>query len=269
MAIRTQYEQGQFCWISLEARDLDEARRFYRELFGWQSQDVELPDGPRAAEFTLDGRRVAGASQMPQQRVDRDQPAVWRSYIRVDDLESTCARVTELGGEITLSATDVQQLGRTALVRDPTGAEVGLWQAGTQQGAELMQDFHCCCWNELLTRDIEKAREFYGALFGWEFADYPSSETPYYVVSQHGEETSGLLQMDQRWGEMPARWMVYFAVHSVDLSVDYVRQLNGFVQIHPYDIPEGRFAMVSDAQGAAFDLVEMNQLEEASVEESE
>ena len=66
-----------------------------------------------------------------------------------------------------------------------------------------------------------------------------------------------MLQMDERWGDMPPRWMVYFAVQSVDLSVDYVRQLGGFVLVHPHDIPEGRFAMVADHQGAAFDLVEM------------
>jgi hypothetical protein len=125
-----------------------------------------------------------------------------------------------------------------------------------------MQDFHCCCWNELLTRDIARAREFYGQLFGWEFADYPASESEYSVVSQHGEETSGLLQMDARWGDMLPKWMVYFAVHSVDLSVDYVRQLDGFVQIHPYDIPEGRFAMVADSQGGSFNFVEMDQVDE-------
>jgi predicted enzyme related to lactoylglutathione lyase len=115
-----------------------------------------------------------------------------------------------------------------------------------------------------LTRDIEAARDFYGQLFGWEFAEYSAAIAKYYVVSQQGEENAGLLQMDQRWGEMPAQWMVYFAVQSVDLWVDQVRQLGGFVQVHPFDIPEGRFAMVSDAQGAIFDMVEMDSQAEES-----
>ena len=116
----------------------------------------------------------------------------------------------------------------------------------------------------MLTRDIEAAREFYGRLFGWEFADYTESDSKYYVVSQHGEETGGILQMDERWGDMSPKWMIYFAVQSVDLTVDYVRQLGGFVHVHPYDIPEGRFSMVADYQGGSFDVVEMYTSEEDS-----
>ncbi len=130
---------------------------------------------------------------------------------------------------------------------------------------DVTQDYHCSCWHELLTRDIETARTFYNQLFGWEFSDYKSAWSKYYVVQQGEEENSGMLQMDERWGDMPPRWMTYFAVRSVDITVDQVRQLGGFVHVHPYDIPEGRFAMVGDAQGAVFDLVEMSE----TVEDSE
>jgi len=258
MAIRTGYRHGQFCWIDLVARNMAEARKFYLDLFGWESVDMDTQGGPPYAEFYLQGKKVAGIGQMSEQMLSKDLPANWNSYIHVDDLESVCAHVTELGGEVTVPVRQVLEAGKLAFIRDPTGAEVGLWQQGNHFGAELMQDYHCCSWNELLTRDIEAARDFYGRLLGWDFADYPSSFAKSYVVSQHGEETSGLLQMDERWGDMPPRWMVYFAVQSVDLSVDHVRQLGGFVTIHPLDIPEGRFSMVADSQGAMLDLVEMS-----------
>jgi len=263
MAIRTGYQEGQFCWIDLWARDMAEARRFYRELFGWESQEVEGNGGPGYAEFSLEGKRVAGVEQMSEAMLSRDLPSMWHNFINVEDLEATCDQAAELGGKVTMPPA-APRASRLAFVEDPTGAQVGLWQKESHFGAELTQDFHCCCWNELLTRDIDRAREFYGRLLGWEFSEYTSSDAKYYVVSQHGEETSGLLQMDERWGDMPPRWMVYFAVQSVDLSVDYVRQLGGFVQIHPYDIPEGRFAMVADPHGGSFDMVEMSEAGEGA-----
>ncbi len=262
MAIRTGYQPGQFCWIDLVARDMDQAREFYRELFGWESVDVDTEGGAPYAMFLLEGKKVAGVGQMSKEMLAQELPSNWNSYINVDDVESICAQVPEAGGEVTLGAMDIFEAGKIAFIRDPTGAQVGLWQKGTHFGAELTQDFHCCSWNELMTRDIEKAREFYGRLFGWEFADYTSGDAKYYVVSHQGEECSGIQEMDERWGDMPPRWMVYFAVQSVDMSVDFARQLGGFVQVHPHDIPEGRFAMVADQHGGAFDVVEMADPEE-------
>ena len=259
MTVRTGYENGQFCWIDLLARDMDAARHFYGELFGWESTDVDTNGGPPYAQFLLSGKRVAGMGQMSDEMRGRDRPASWNSYLNVDNIAATCVRVSELGGKVAGPAVDIQGVGKLAFIQDPTGAQVGLWQKGGHFGAELTQDFHCCCWNELLTRDIAAAREFYGRLFGWEFVDYTESDSKYYVVSHHGEESCGLMQMDERWGEMPPSWTVYFAVKGVDLMVDYVRQLGGFVLTRPYDIPEGRLAMVTDSQGGLFDVVEMTE----------
>ena len=132
-----------------------------------------------------------------------------------------------------------------------------MWQKDQHFGAALHQDFHCFCWNELCTRDIDRAADFFGQLLDWEFAEYPSPLGKSYVVRNRGEECSGLLQMDHRWGEMPPSWLVYFAVQSVDITVDRVRQYGGYVLVHPFDIHEGRFAIVADGQGAMFDLVQM------------
>ena len=259
MAIRTGYEQGQFAWVDLVARDMAEAREFYGKLFGWESVDIDTQGGPPYAQFHLQGKTVAGIGQMNEAMLQKSLPANWNSYINVKDIAAVCEKVTELGGKVIVPVMKVVHAGSLAFIQDPTGAQVGLWQKGEHFGADVTQDFHCFCWNELLTRDIEMARDFYGRLFDWEFSDYTATDSKYYVVHQHGEENSGLMEMDQRWGDMPPRWMVYFAVQSVDMMVDQVRQLGGFVHVHPFDIPEGRFAIVSDAQGASFDLVEMSE----------
>ena len=257
MAIRTFYSHGQFAWIDLVARDMAEARDFYKRYFGWDSVDVDTQGGPPYAYFQLEGKSVAGIGQMGQEMLNRRLPAMWNSYINVDDIDTVCAKVTELGGKILVPVRKVSDAGSLAFIQDPTGAQVGLWQKDQHFGAEIQQDFHSCCWNELCTRDIEKARDFFEQLFGWEFSEYPTAMAKYYVVKNRGEENSGLMQIDERWGEMPPCWMVYFAVHSVDMAVDQLRQLGGYVLVHPFDIAEGRLAVVADGQGAAFNLVEM------------
>jgi predicted enzyme related to lactoylglutathione lyase len=236
---------------------MSEAREFYRRLFRWQSVDIDTQGGPPYAHFTLEDKTVAGLGQMKPEMLDRRLPAMWNSYINVDDIEATCAQVTQLGGQIIVPVTKVLDAGSLTFIRDPTGAQVGLWQKERHFGAVLHQDYHCFCWNELCTRNVDQAAEFYGHLLGWEFSEYPSQLGKYYVVRNRDEECNGMLQIDQRWGEMPPCWMVYFAVHSVDITVDQVRQLGGHVLVHPFDIEEGRFAVVADGQGAMFDLVQM------------
>ncbi len=257
MAIRNEYSVGQFCWVEVIARDMPEAREFYRRLFGWQSIDIETGTGRPYAYFELESRPVAGLGQMSETLVAKRQSGNWNSYIHVQSIADVCDRATQLGATVSVPETVVGSAGSLAFLRDPTGAEVGLWQKQDHAGAGLHQDFHCFCWNELRTRDLERAVEFYGQLFGWEFSDYPSAMGKYYVITHHDEACSGILQMDHRWGDMPPRWAVYFAVQNVDLTVDRVRQLGGYAVVHPFDIAEGRGAVVADAQGAMFDLVQM------------
>ena len=257
MAIRDHYPHGNFCWVDLAARDMSEARDFYQRLIGWKAVDIDTQGGPPYAHFQLQELPVAGLGQLEQAMVDRRMPAAWNSYVAVEDLADVCAKVESLGGKVTVQPQRVLDAGSLAFLQDPTGATIGLWQKDQHFGAAAHQDYHCFCWNELCTRDIERAAEFYGQLLGWEFAEYPSRLGKSYIIRNQGEECSGMLQIDHRWGDMRPNWMVYFAVRSVDITVDQVRQLGGWVLVHPFDIEEGRFAVVSDGQGGMFDLVQM------------
>ncbi len=135
MAIRTHYEQGQFAWVDLTARDMAAAGQFYGKLLGWESVDTELPGGPPYAYFQLAGKRVAGLGQMNDTMLAKNLPAAWNSYIHVDDVRVTCQQVARLGGEVTVPVTQISEAGTLAFIRDPTGAQVGLWQKGTHFGA--------------------------------------------------------------------------------------------------------------------------------------
>ncbi|MBJ7522389.1 MAG: VOC family protein, partial [Solirubrobacteraceae bacterium] len=62
-----------------------------------------------------------------------------------------------------------------------------------------------------------------------------------------------------RWpAEIPAHWMVYFAVENTDATVAHAKELGGTVSVEPFDLPVGRFAVLHDPHGALFSVIAMN-----------
>ena len=96
------------------------------------------------------------------------QPPAWSSYVSVADADATAATVSEAGGTVIAEPMDVLDLGRWRSSPIPTGAVFGIWQPGTFIGAELVNEPGALSWNELNTRDLEGAKAFYGAVFGWD-----------------------------------------------------------------------------------------------------
>jgi predicted enzyme related to lactoylglutathione lyase len=253
------YEHGQFAWVDLTAHDMAAARDFYRRLFGWTCVDLDTHGGPPYAQFEMDGDGVAGLGQMNDKMKAQGVPPMWNSYINVDDIRAVTQRATELGGRVTMPVMKVLEAGWLAFIQDPTGASVGLWQRINHVGAQRVGDVGCLGWNELATRDVDRACEFFAALLGWEHAEHPSSETRYFVAKAGGRETAGIMQIKDEWGEMPPCWCVYFMVDDVDASVQRLEQLGGRVDVAPFDLSVGRMTVVADAQGAYFNLIKMNE----------
>jgi hypothetical protein len=258
MPIQTSYKAGDFAWVDLMVPDTSAAREFYRELFGWTSQDTE--GGMPYVMFVSDGRMVAGMGPQSEEMKAQGMPAVWNSYITVDDAAATTAKAAELGATVTVPAMQVMEYGSLAFIQDPTGAHVGLWQPGKHFGAELTQDPGSFCWNELLTRDVDKAKDFYGKLFGWEFSEMPESSPPYHIIQNQGAANGGLMQMDERWADAPPHWMVYFSVADVDSTSARLEELGGKIIAPPFDAPPaGRISVVKAPQGAVFGIIKLSQ----------
>jgi predicted enzyme related to lactoylglutathione lyase len=257
--MNNEYVPGQFCWVDLASHNLDEAGEFYEDLLGWSRQRYTPTQGYSHYErFMSKDRLVAGISQMAAEMISSGTAPTWNSYIIVEDIERAVQRAEKLGATITVPPLDVGQLGRSALIQDPTGAVLGLWQKGIDAEAEQTVKAGSVFWNELQTRDAQVARQFYAGLFDWEFEDRTSEVVSYSLIRCGGELNGSVVEMDERWGTMPSRWAVYFTVESTDFTVDQVRQLGGMVYVPPFDYPLGRTAMVSDIQGAMFHLVEVS-----------
>jgi uncharacterized protein len=254
MSERTSYVPGTPCWVDLATPDIEAAERFYGVIFGW-----EIPELPNSAEMggyrraKKDGRDVAGAMPLMQE----GQPPAWSTYVSVDDAEAIGRAVQENGGTMIAEPMAVATYGRLALFTDPEGAFFGIWEPADFAGAELVNEKGAIGWNELETRDPEAAKRFYGAVFGWEFEAESMGEMTYNVATVDGVRVAGMADISGRVpDEVPAHWMVYFGSVDTDEAVAKIKELGGQVMFGPVDIPAGRFAMVTDPQGAAFAVMQ-------------
>jgi len=259
MSERTSYEPGVPCWVDLGSPDLDASVEFYSALFGWQvpeSENVEQTGGYRRA--TKNGHDVAGMMPLMQE----GQPPAWSSYVSVADADATAAAVKEAGGSVLAEVMDVMGLGKMAIFADPTGAVFGIWQPGTFPGAGLVNEPGTLAWNELNTRDVEGAKAFYGAVFGWGFDEVKMGENESYTtITLNGNPVGGILDMDERSvpGEIPAHWLAYFATEDADATVAQATESGGSLMMGPIDLPVGRFAILVDPHGAAFAVIALSE----------
>jgi hypothetical protein len=249
------YENGIPSWVDMGSPDLPKARAFYAGLLGWETSEGP----PEAGGYTvalLRGKSVAGLG--PQ--MNPEAPPSWLTYVNVDSVDDTVAKVTANGGTVMAPPMDVMDVGRVAVFADPQGAVIGLWQPGTHLGAELVNEPGTLCWNELITSDLDGAKAFYKAVFGWGATDQgPPEGAPAYVEWKLGDRSIGgmMPKSPEMPAEMPPMWGVYFAVADVDASVAKAQELGGALFMGPMDIEPGRFAVLADDQGVMFNIITM------------
>ncbi|MBV8431738.1 MAG: VOC family protein, partial [Solirubrobacterales bacterium] len=166
MPERDGYIPGVPCWVDTTQPDPEAAVAFYSGLFGWECEDV-MPPGSAGHYFLarIRGGDVAAISPPPE---DTPPVAMWNTYIWVASADDTVARVLEAGGEVLADPFDVMEAGRMAVVADPEGAIFCLWQANRHRGARIVNEHGAVNFNGLSIRDVEAAKRFYGAVFGWE-----------------------------------------------------------------------------------------------------
>ncbi|QDT36457.1 VOC family protein [Stratiformator vulcanicus] len=259
MGLRTQFDAGIFCWIDLMAHEIEGAKRFYSEVFGWSAEDQDTQGGPPYVMFRHGEHSVAGLGEMPEEMKSGGMPPVWNSYISVGDAEAVAAKATELGGTVTMPLMQVMTAGRMAGIQDPTGAYFFIWEPQEHFGAELVNQTGAWGWNELATRDIETALKFYGELFGWTYESSSGAMSRYEIIHHAGRMNGGIMAMTEAWGDAPPNWSVYVTVDDVPSVVAKVREAGGGVIAEPFDMDVGTIAVVTDPQGAAFNVIRTNE----------
>src|SRR4051794_3627122 len=248
MGLARTYPHGTFCWVELGTPDLEAAKVFYTRLFEWTYEDVPAGGEP----YTVAKRDGIDVGGLDGHRPD--EGFGWQSYISVHDLPAVLDRARELGGTVLPHPGDLPVASRFAILRDPTGAEVTLWEnEGGNHGSRLVNEVGTWSWNELVTPDLKTAAAFYEGLFGWTSQAVAGAEMDR-VAFRLGERLVAGGHTPTGTERREARWDIAFRVADVDGAIGVVQQLGGRVVMPAIDIPIGRFAIIADQDGAVSTL---------------
>jgi uncharacterized protein len=244
---------GRFCWVELGTTDQAGARTFYQSLFGWDATEQPMGPGETYTLFRNAGRDVAAGYRLrPDQKWM--QPS-WQVYVRVASADAAAARARDLGGTVLAPPFDVFDAGRMALLQDPGGAVVAVWEARRNAGLGVVDEPGAFCWAELMAKDLPGSATFYTSLFGWG----TRGDSHYTEWTLGDRSIGGMIEIQKDWGEVPPHWLVYFQVEGCDASVEKARGLGAKIAMAPRDFPGvGRMALLNDPQGAAFYVIHLS-----------
>ncbi len=257
MVLETAKKQGTPNWADCGTTDLDAAEKFYAEVFGWTSERVIAADGEEYSIQRLDGNMVCGIYELNDEVRSMGVPPNWGTYVEVDDLDATLELVKTEGGTVLDGPIDMPEVGKMAFIQDPVGAYLRLWHSAPQHGGEVFNIPGAMTWNELMTKEPEKAAKFYEKVLGVK-AETMEGPKPYTTLNVGGRTVAGILKQTPEMGDMPASWDVYFASDDVDATVKKVIDAGGKALKEPFVIPVGgRMAVLQDPQAAVFEVIKM------------
>ena len=256
MAEFASHVPGTFSWVELATTDRQAGVAFYCALFGWEVRDAPIGRNEIYSMFQMRGKDVAAAYTMMADERKLGVPSRWSLYVTVTSADEAAKKATELGATVLAAPFDVMDVGRMAVLQDPTGAVFCVWQAKKHVGAQILNEPGALCWSELTTHDPKAAEAFYTALFGWVAKHGAASTLPDYTeLGLAGQQPgAGMLKMpDNMPASVPSYWMPYFQVDDTDASTAKAKELGGSLMAGPSDIPHvGRFAILEDPQGGMF-----------------
>jgi uncharacterized protein len=257
MPTRESAPNGAPCWVDLMTSDHVRARDFYGQLFGWTANEPSEEFGGYFI-FSKDGVPVAGG--MPSMP-DAGPPNIWSIYLSTGDAQKAVEVATANGAQMIVPPMEVADLGTMAVLVDPGGAAIGMWQPNTFGGFTVIAEPGTPGWWELLTRNYQASVDFYRTVFGWDTRAMGDSDDFRYTTAMDGDTMlAGVMDASGFLPEgVPAHWSVYFAVADTDATLAKVTELGGSVEQLAEDTPYGRIAVAADPMGARFKLVGPNE----------
>lgn len=249
-AAGTLTRSGTFVWEELVTSDVAGAREFYGSVLGWSFDEMPMGEG---MTYTMAGpgeQTVGGIFQAA------DIPPHWGTYVGVDSADAATAKAVELGATVIKDPFDVMDNGRMAVIQDPTGAVIQVWQALGDEGTEPTPAHGTVAWREVRTVDIEAAVTFYSEWLGWKAVANDMGDFVYYVFHKDEVPVAGAMQLFGEMSEVPPHWSVTFNVDDVDATFAKATANGAKEQMAPDDISGvGRFAALEDPQGVSLGIM--------------
>ena len=237
---------GRVVWRELLTDDVEKAKGFYGELFGWKFQDFPMPDG--TYWIAMQGERGLGGLM----RAPEGVPPCFMSYVSVEDVDATVAAATAEGGSVRMPPMDMADVGRMAVFADFAGAHLCVMRgAKGDTPAPVPPPVHSFCWETVMTTDVERAKAYYGKLFGWTTQPGPGGQGAVFLAGE------AMVADVQEARGMPNCWMTYVVVDKLADTRARAEKLGGKVLMPSIDVPGmGTVAVVADPAGAVLGLFE-------------
>jgi predicted enzyme related to lactoylglutathione lyase len=156
----TGHPAGGICWVDLGVDDVDGAAAFYAAVLGWQ---VAPPDRSGYRIASVDGHAVAALGP-----ADAPGPPYWTAYAGTGDIVATQGAAAAAGGAVVVPAARAGDAGLAAVLRDPAGAPLSLWQPDAHPGTWLAQRHGCLAGVDLRSDRPDAHLDFLRAVLGWE-----------------------------------------------------------------------------------------------------
>lgn len=245
---------GTPCWVDLMASDLGRTQDFYRDVLGWDFSESQ-PEYGGYCNALLGDRTVAGLS--PTMEGMEDAPHVWTVYLATEDIAAHAARAVGAGATPVYEPMQVGPFGWMGMWADPTGAAFGLWQAGEHTGFTAFGEPGAVVWCDLMTADPARARQFYAAVFGYDYQDIGDEGMPYALFTVPGGQrpAGGIGGPDPESPDAPPAWSVVFQVSDVDAAAQRVREAGGSIHREPFDFEFGRMTVAAGPDREVFVLM--------------
>ncbi|MFF3326773.1 VOC family protein [Streptomyces sp. NPDC002889] len=246
--------EGTPCWADAMFPDVEAAKSFYGELLGWTFDEGSTEFGGYT-QARSDGKAVAAVvPRMP----GMDTAPAWNLYFATSDISATARRIADNGGALLMDPMPVADFGTMVTAEDPSGVYFSVWQAGSHEGFEKIGELGAYCWAEVTTRDVEKADHFFPAVFPYTVKRMKDESVDYRLWYIDEAPVAGRFKMTADFPhEMHPFVNVYFGVEDCDAAIATVGRLGGEVHHGPKDSPFGRWASVSDPQGAVFSVIDI------------
>jgi uncharacterized protein len=216
-------------WVdtAVETTELREAlMKFYSALYGW-TWDVGDEQMGYYSIASLDGAPVMGIGQGP------GGDGVLVPYFFTDDIKASAATAADLGGTVFMGPMEIPGAGIMALVKDPTGATHGLWEAREFKGFGVAYEENAPGWFDHASNDPDAAAAYYSTLTGHTIIE-PS---PGMKVLNVGEQWFASVSQNQVPERPNAQWNSIYVVATLEAARDKIRELGGTIVLEEMPVP--------------------------------
>jgi len=244
------HRHGRVVWRELMIRDEARARAFYGALLGWTYEETDLAPGEHYTLFTLEGELVGGMRQLG---LDKTTPPRWLSYVSVPDVEGVAKLAVAQGGKLVRGPMDIQNFGRCVVMQDFAGALIAAVQESQEEPALEPPRVGEFCWESVGTPNVERAKDFYGKLFGWKTAKGPEGVVARF--STNGGAQGHVADVLESKQFSPA-WIPHVRVEKMGPLMDRVSELGGEVEAVFSVARVARIAIIRDPEGGGLSLYE-------------